>query len=131
MKYFSIEELTASSEARTHRIDNTPPPAVKVNLANLINRLLDPIRELWGAPIIVNSGFRSHTLNKMVGGVSNSQHLTGEAADITAGSPTKNKELFEMIVSSSLKFDQLIDEDNYRWLHVSFGQTNRNEIKHL
>ena len=130
-KYFSIVELTASGEARRRGIDNTPPPEVKVKLNTLITRLLDPIRELWGGPITVTSGFRCPVLNKAVKGVPSSQHVKGEAADITVGSPDKNRKLFELILSSGLEFDQLIDERNYSWIHVSYSVKNRKQVLHL
>lgn len=132
MKYFTIPELTASAKARALGIDNTPPPGVKVKLSNLINNLLDPIREKWGGPITVNSGYRCPTLNKAVGGVPTSQHLRGEAADITVGSPAKNNQLFKMIVDGGFDFDQLIDESGYSWIHISYSAgKNRHQILHL
>lgn len=132
MKYFTIPELTASAKARALGIDNTPPPGVKVKLSNLINILLDPIREKWGGPITVNSGYRCPTLNKAVGGVPTSQHLRGEAADITVGNPAKNNQLFKMIVDGGFDFDQLIDESEYSWIHISYSAgKNRHQILHL
>ena len=74
----------------------------------------------YGKPINVNSGYRCQALNKAVGGVSNSQHLTGEAADIDTGSKTENRKLAKMIVDMRLPFDQLIDEADYAWVHVSY-----------
>ena len=69
MKYFSISELTFSTKARELRIDNTPfSYEVVDNLTNLTENLLDPIREMWGKPIQVNSGYRCPALNKAVGG---------------------------------------------------------------
>lgn len=131
MKYFSIPELTASAKARSLGIDNTPPPAVKVKLSTLVNNLLDPIREKWGGPITVNSGYRCPTLNKAVGGVPTSQHVRGEAADITVGSQAKNNQLFKMIVDGGFDFDQLIDEAGYSWIHISYSPgRNRRQILH-
>lgn len=131
-KYFTREELTGSSSAAARGIDNTPPPAVLPKLAALAGNLLDPVRELNGGPIHVNSGFRCPELNRAVRGTENSQHIRGEAADITAGSPAKNRALFDKIVASGLSFDQLIDEQNYAWLHLSFrAGANRNQILHL
>lgn len=124
-------ELTRSAEAVRRSIDNVPPPEVKVRLNTLITRLLDPVRELWGGPITVNSGFRCPVLNKAVGGVPSSQHVRGEAADITVGSPEENRRLFELIRTSGLDFDQLIDERNYAWLHLSYSTRNRKQILHL
>ncbi|WP_298063849.1 D-Ala-D-Ala carboxypeptidase family metallohydrolase [uncultured Rikenella sp.] len=136
MKYFTIEELCASETARRRGIDNTPPDALAGKLQTLIEQLLDPIRTVWGAPIVVNSGYRCPALNAAVGGVPTSQHLRGEAADITAGSPAENRRLFDKIVelqkAGKLAFDQLIDESGYKWLHISYrAGANRNQTLHL
>ena len=130
-KYFTMGELTRSAEAVRLGIDNVPPPEVKVRLSALITRLLDPVRELWGGPITVNSGFRCPVLNKAVGGVPSSQHVRGEAVDITVGSPEENRRLFGLILSSGLDFDQLIDERNYAWIHLSYATKNRKQVLHL
>ena len=129
MIYFTFEELSKTSQ----KADNAIPNAtVKANLEYLVDNLLDPIRKLWGKPIIVNSGYRSPEVNKLVGGAVNSQHLKGEAADITTGTAEGNRKLFEIIANSGLEFDQLIDEKNYRWLHISLKREgNRKQIKHL
>jgi len=136
MKYFTIQELTHSTTATARGIDNTPPPQVAVKLAALANNLLDPVRELWGAPLTVNSGFRCPVLNKAVGGVPTSQHVKGEAADITTGTVSGNKRLFNKIVAAQkagqIRFTQLIDESNYTWLHLSYdGQNLKNQVLHL
>jgi hypothetical protein len=131
-KYFTQQELTHSATAVAKGIDNTPPPDVVVRLTTLANKLLDPIREMWGAPLKVNSGFRSPLLNKTLNGATNSQHLRGEAADISAGSPAKNRQLFDMITKSGIEFDQMIDESNYSWIHLSYKASgNRRQILHL
>lgn len=136
-KYFTVKELCKSDVAVKHRIDNTPPPAVKVKLNSLISNLLDPVRERWGRPIRVNSGFRCPVLNghEAIGGAVGSQHIRGEAADITAGDRADNKRLFELIVSmqktGELRFDQLIDERDYLWLHVSYSSVNRGQVLHI
>lgn len=131
-KYFTIAELTRSATAQSRGIDNTPVPAALDALEGLIANILDPVRERWGAPIRVNSGYRSPMLNKAVNGAVNSQHARGEAADITAGDPVANRRLFEIIISSGLEFDQLIDERNYSWLHISYAKgRNRNQVLHL
>lgn len=136
MKYFTIEELCASDTAQRRGIDNTPDTAKKQKLQTLIEQLLDPIRAAWGAPITINSGYRSPKLNAAVGGVSTSQHLRGEAADITAETPAENKRLFDRIVSlrdeGRIAFDQLIDESGYKWIHISYrAGANRNQTLHL
>ena len=131
MKYFTISELTRSDKARELHIDNTPfSYEVVANLENLIENILDPIREAWGKPLHVNSGYRCPALNKAVGGKPTSQHLKGEAADITAGSKAENKKLFEMIKESGLVYDQLIDEYGFSWVHISLKKDggNRKQI---
>lgn len=130
-EFFTKSELTRSDTARTLKIDNTPTPEASAALDALMWNVLDPIRRMWGKPIIVNSGYRCPKLNAAIGGSATSQHMKGEAADITAGDPTKNKELFDMIAQSAIPFDQLIDEKNYRWIHVSYRPNGRRNILHL
>lgn len=131
MKYFTIEELCRSATAKKLGIDNTPTAQAVDNMTRLINVVLDPLREAYGKPIIVNSGYRSVPLNKAVGGARNSQHTKGEAADITVGSKEGNQWLFNYI-RDHLDYDQLIDEYDYRWVHVSYDacRCNRREIIH-
>ena len=123
MKYFTMKELTKSSTADKLGIDNTPTTEVSAQLSNLVTHVLDPLREMYGKAITVNSGYRCSKLNAAVGGAKTSQR--GEAADITAGSKTENKKLFELI-RDNLPFDQLIDESNYSWVHVSYVSTSKN-----
>ena len=127
MKYFSFSEMIVTDTG----LENIPNWYQIDNIKRLINDLLDPIREKWGKPIRVNSCFRSEAVNSAVNGARNSQHKTGEAADITTGNPTDNKRLFEMIASSGLTYDQLIDEKNYQWIHISLSKRNRQQILHL
>lgn len=128
MRYFTIEELTRSDTAEEHGIDNTPTKEAKEKLVALIENVLDPLREMYGGPITVNSGYRSPSLNKAVKGASTSQHVKGEAADITVGSKEGNKKLFELI-RDNLPFDQIINEYDYSWVHVSYKSSgNRKEV---
>ena len=131
MKYFTIKELCKSSVAVQKGIDNSPTADVISNLTQLVNNILDPLREKYGKPIRVSGGYRCPALNKAVNGSKTSQHMYGLAADITVGSPQNNKKLFELIVSMNLPFDQLIDEQNYKWIHVSFSNKHRKQILHL
>lgn len=131
-KYFTIDELVRSAEATKRNIRNIPSHDVLRRLNALMDDCLDPIRSLWGKPIGVNSGYRSPELNRVVGGKPTSQHQRGEAADITTGSVEGNRKLFELILASGIEFDQLIDESNYKWLHVSYvSQGNRKQTLHL
>lgn len=129
MKHFTLQELTATRTG----LENNPSPEVIENLENLVDKVLDPLREKYGKPITVTTGYRSAKVNARVGGKGNSQHLTGEAADITGGSAEENKKIFELIQSMNLPFDQLIDECNFRWVHVSSKKSgiNRKQILHL
>ena len=133
MKYFTIEELVKSPTAKRKGIDNRPNEKVKKNLTLLVEKILDPLREAWGAPIIVTSGYRCGKLNRAVGGASGSQHMLGQAADIrtVSDSPFANKLLFDKIRELKLPVDQLIDEYGYNWVHVSYGPKNRRQILHI
>ena len=121
MKYFTIEEMIKSSTATAKRIDNTPNQTVIDSLTKLIEAVLDPLREWYGKPIIVNSGYRCEALNKAIGGAKSSQHMLGEAADITVGSKEENEKLFDYI-KDNLEFDQLINESDFSWVHVSYRE---------
>lgn len=131
MKYFTIKELCKSSTATQKGIDNTPNSEITRNLEKLVEYILDPLRERYGKPIHVNSGYRCPALNKAVNGSKTSQHISGLAADITAGSIAKNKILFNLVQELNLPFDQLIDEKNFRWVHVSYSDKPRKQILHL
>lgn len=131
MKYFTIEELCKSSVAIQKNIDNSPNSEIVKNLELLIYNILDPLREKYGKPIFVNSGYRSPALNKALKGAKKSQHMLGLAADITVGSTIKNKQLFNLIQELDLPFDQLIDEKKFKWIHVSYSENPRKQILHL
>ena len=131
MKYFTIKELTRSATARCLGIDNTPPASAVKALHELVVHVLDPLREAWGGPIRVNSGYRCPELNVAVGGTPGSQHLRGEAADITVGSRSANRRLLALIKRLDLPVDQCIDEKGCRWIHVSHrkGRNRRMYMK--
>lgn len=131
MKYFTIKELSKSTTAKQKGIDNSPNSEIVKNLEQLVDNILDPLREQYGKPIIVSSGYRCPALNKVIGGSKTSQHMLGLAADITVGTPTKNKELFDLIQKMNLPFDQLIDEKKFSWIHISFSNKPRKQILHL
>lgn len=132
MKYFSIKELTKSETATRLKIDNTPTAEVVDNLTALVDNVLDPLRELYGKPIHISSGYRCPRLNKAVGGVANSQHLTGQAADINQGSHEENRRLF-IYLEEYCTFDQLLWENGGAWIHVSFRKDgkNRQQVKRI
>ena len=124
MKYFSINELTSSATALREGIDNRPSKCAYHLLHVLVDQLLDPLREAWGEPIVVSSGYRCKQLNTIIGGVKNSHHILGCAADIIAGSRSDHRRLFRLIVrmqqEGQIRFTQLIAEKDYRWLHISY-----------
>lgn len=124
MKYFTIAELCRSNTAEKYLIDNKCTKEHAANLTALVNNVLDPLREAYGKPITVNSGFRCEKLNRKVGGAKTSDHLHGMAADITAGSPKENRRLFYLIQELGLPFKQLIDEKGFSWVHVSYDADN-------
>lgn len=124
MKYFTIAELCASSTATAKGIDNTPTPSITQNLERLVANVLDPLREVWGKPIVVTSGYRCPELNKAVGGAKNSHHMQGMAADISTGNKVDNRRLFQKILDLGLPFTQLIDEKGFSWIHVSYDTSN-------
>ena len=132
MEYFTVKELTRSVTAEALKIDNTPTAEAEENLKALINNVLDPLREAYGNPITVTSGYRSPRLNAAVGGVKTSQHQRGQAADITAGSPAENKKIFDLARELNLPFCQLIDEKKYKWVHISYDKNNvKRQVLHL
>lgn len=127
MKYFSIDELTRSDTAARLHIDNTPDRDTVRCLELLVDNILDPLRARYGRPIYVTSGYRCRRLNDAVGGVRNSQHTLGQAADITVGSPDDNRQLYSLIKQMRLPYDQLIDEHDMQWIHVSYGPRHRRQ----
>ena len=137
--HFTIEELYASDTAKRLGIDNTPNVQQMINLVYLAAYVLEPLRMAMDEPIKIGSGFRCQKLNKAVGGVYNSQHLKGQAADLCIdGDIAKGKRWFNYI-KNHLPFDQLIMEHNSKgtyWVHVSFvfpdfGKNRRQVIDNL
>ena len=132
-KNFTLEELTASATATAKGIRNNPGQTDIINLCALVHCVLQPLREAMGHPIKIGSGFRSLALNQAVGGVSNSQHMRGEAADLCIdGDIQKGKRWFEWI-KTHCEFDQLIWEKNPKtgnyWVHVSYRADGKNRKK--
>ena len=120
-KNFTLEELCVTSV----KVDNTPTKEAIVALKELVENVLQPARDMLGSAITINSGYRNQLVNKAVGGEPTSQHTRGEAADMVCAD---NKKLFE-IIRDNFVFDQLINEYDYSWVHVSYRtQGNRNEV---
>lgn len=136
LQYFTISELLASATADRLCISNDPPRWVVLNLEELIRRILDPLRLLFGAPIYVNSGYRSIPVNTAVGGVSGSQHCKGQAADIRGRTPEETRRLWLLALDSGLPFDQLINEKpdasgTPSWIHISWAPKPRRQVLSL
>lgn len=132
-KNFSLEELTFSITANNHGINNTPNAEAKACLQRLAVEILQPIRDAWGQPIVISSGYRCPRLNAAVGGVKGSQHLLGQAADIKAANPKDNGKLFacikSLVDSGKIKVGQLIWEYGTKscpkWVHVSLPRVGK------
>ena len=123
--HFTLAELTRSATAKAKGIDNTPSDYVTANLTHLCKEVLEPLREAFGQPVTVSSGYRCKALNAAVGGSATSQHMRGEAADIsptaTAEGKKRLKEWMRWIIDNT-DFDQCIFERNASgtcWIHVS------------
>lgn len=134
-EHFALEEFTTSSTAKARGIDNSVSnQRIVENLRNLCEQVLEPLRSYANQPITISSGYRCKALNKVVGGTRNSQHMTGEAADIhiplydfkdSEGSRLTDIELardWMQWLTDNTDFDQLILETVNRkifWIHVS------------
>ena len=129
-KYFSLSEMVKSQTAIRKGIDNLPNDEQIEALIELVENVLDPVREHFGRPVTVNSGFRGKKLNKAIGGSKSSQHCKGEAADIEIPG-VSNPEVSEWI-KNNLDFDQLILEyhtsgiPDSGWVHVSWRSSKKN-----
>lgn len=118
---FKLSEFIYSETALEKGIDNTPNEQVIENITLLVIKLLQPLRGLYGKPIVISSGYRSQELNRAVGGVYNSQHLVGQAVDIRTTNP---QELLALLQSSHLMFDQAITYTSKpNLLHLSYKAT--------
>lgn len=126
-KYFTLEELIASSTADKAGINNVPPHDAVVNLKLLVDNILDPAREMLGEPIYVNSGYRCYELNKILLGSKTSQHLKGQAADIYTIHMNKLLDILK-----TLTFDQFIIYKTKGFYHISYDDNrNRKQILYL
>ena len=125
MKYFTISEMLKSDTAIKQRLWNGAPKEAEENLRALVDEVLDPLREAYGRPIRVTSGYRCPKLNNLVGGSPNSQHMRGEAADIqpVVGNEADLPELARILIANG-KFDQLILYPTF--IHVSYRRLGWN-----
>ena len=128
-KNLSLAEVMRSETAKRKGISNMPTPEHIENFKKLAENVFQPIREHFGCPIHISSGYRSAALNKAVGGSASSQHCTGEAIDIDMdGTSITNKQVFDF-VKEHVNFDQMIWEfgtdTNPDWVHVSYESTGK------
>ena len=120
--FFSLAELIKSSTATKHHIDNTPPADVIRNLQYGVDMVLDPLRRIYGKPILITSGYRCPKLNTLVGGVSNSWHTQGNAADIHVASLTEATKLFSNLQKIPSVDTVLFEHSSSgQWLHVQWN----------
>lgn len=127
-KDFTWEELTYSRMAVENGLDNFPPIEARVALRELVKRLLQPLRIIYGAPIAITSGYRSPEVNRLVGGVPSSQHVKGEAADCYVPDIYK---LLDVLKKSGLPFDQAILYRKKHFLHLSLKANGVNRFQVL
>jgi len=126
--HISFEEATQSPTAKRLGIDNTPTPDILINMKRVAVTCFEPLRNWYKKPIKINSFYRCTLLNNAVGGSKTSQHCKGEAIDMSGGSKEENKKIFDWC-KANLVFDQLINEYDYSWIHISFRLTdNRNQV---
>ena len=130
--HLDLSEVIRSDSAKRNGISNMPTPEHIENFKLLAEKIFEPIREHFGVPIRISSGYRSKELNAKIGGSSTSQHCKGQALDIdNDGTTITNKQIFDYI-KDNLPFDQLIwefgNEDNPDWVHVSYVPNGRKQI---
>ena len=129
-EHFTLAEFEASNTAKQYGIANQADQQSIANLMALCVAVLEPLRQWFGAPITIGSGYRCPRLNAIVGGVSNSQHLTGQAADLCIDGNISNGRRWFTFIRTNLPFDQLIWEKNQKtgsyWVHVSYNAQGRN-----
>lgn len=129
MNYFTLEELCRSNTASRLNLNNKPDKLVQSNLKRLIN-VLNKLRESWGKPIYVTSGYRCPELNKKVGGANTSAHLTGNAVDLVSEPFDEFKSWIYKEIDK-YDFDQLILEKNKtsEWVHLGLFNNNNQQRK--
>jgi hypothetical protein len=135
-KYVSLAEVTRSDTAKRKGISNEPTPEHLENLKTICEDVFDKIREHFGVPLFISSGYRSAALNKAIGGSSTSDHNNGRALDLDQdghGNGVRNKDVFNYI-KDNLEFDQVIFEHRRAdgdcdWVHVGYRKgANRKQV---
>lgn len=125
MKYFSYSEFEKSETAKLRGINNNIPEEIKSNITEFVENILDPLREEWGSPIRITSGYRSESLNRVLNGSKTSAHTVGYAADIQPvnGKMKEFMKFVEEFLQDKL-WDQCIWEKmkcgSCQWVHISY-----------
>ena len=129
-KNFALSEITHSNTAKRLGIDNEPTETHLQNMQHLVDNLIQPLRDAVG-PIRVSSGYRNPELNRAIGGSRSSQHCKGEALDLQFWQNGKmmNELIYEWILDSGIEFDQMINEFDFAWIHISLVKKgNRRQV---
>ena len=129
-KNFALSEITHSNTAKRLGIDNEPTETHLQNMQNLVDNLLQPLRDAVG-PIRISSGYRNPSLNRAIGGSRSSQHCKGQALDIQFWEmgQMNNKVIYDFILDSNMEFDQMINEFDFAWIHISLkDKGNRKQV---
>ena len=126
-KNFTLPEIIHSNTAKRLGINNAPNKEHLKSMQVLVRDLIQPMRDVLG-PIRISSGYRNPELNRAIGGSSKSQHCKGEALDLQYWSKGKmcNKEIYDWVVKSGIEFDQMINEFDYSWIHISLKSNGKN-----
>jgi hypothetical protein len=128
-KNFTLSEITHSNTAKRLGIDNSPNKEHLENIKVLVNDLIQPMRSALG-PIRISSGYRNPQLNHAIGGSSRSQHCKGQAFDVQFWKNGKmcNKEIYDWVIKSGIEFDQMINEFDFSWIHISLKKENNRNV---
>ena len=126
-KNFTLLEITKSNTAKRLGIKNAPDKEHLKNMQVLIRDLIQPIRDAIG-PIRISSGYRNPQLNRAIGGSTKSQHCKGEALDLQFWKDGEmcNKEIYDWVIKSEIEFDQMINEFDFAWIHISLKSKGKN-----
>jgi uncharacterized protein YcbK (DUF882 family) len=128
-KHISTAEATESATALRLGIKNVPNEVELEAMKYVSENLFEPIREWYNKPIKINSFYRCLALNKAVKGSKTSGHVLGNSIDISGGNKIENKKIFDFIKTSGLDFDQVINEYDFTWIHISLKKIgNRQQI---
>lgn len=129
-KNFVLSEITRSNTAKRLGISNEPTKEHLENLQRIILNIIQPMRDSLG-PIRISSGYRSKELNRAIGGSSKSQHCKGEALDLQFWKDGQmcNKEVYDWVIDNAVEFDQMINEFDFAWIHISLKKDkNRKDV---